>query len=142
MGNRVLDVNGYGREGLEKIIEFALLQAGTGLDHKNKYKQKIYIGFKKGKCLAFMWSDSDVDKFDWVECLYSPHKVSTMVDYILDWISTNEAKDIELDGWHCNAKHDGSNTLGWQIYMGCQLATASLQLDQVTHGMGNNYVST
>jgi hypothetical protein len=35
---------------------------------------------------------------------------------LFEWLNTDHAKGVQLEGWDEDADHDGSNDRGWRLY--------------------------
>jgi len=46
-----------------------------------------------------------------------PLSIDTACEIVYQWLKSDEAKTITLTGWDENADHDGSNALGWRVYV-------------------------
>lgn len=100
--NAIFNVNGEGLEKLKKTLSLAL---GTDKFEGYRFSQKhglillTYLGESK-KNIRF------------------PAKLNAdqMAEIAFEWLKTDEAKTVPLEGWDSNADHDGSNELGWRVY--------------------------
>ena len=106
MDNKIFNVNGRGIENLERTLELCFLQNGN-----NTTAKSWYVDEEKG--LILQWCDSVVKGTS----LLAPMSASLITPMIFKWVNSDEAKEIKLKNWDCDHQHDGSNSLGWRVYV-------------------------
>ena len=112
MDNKIFNVNGIGKEMLLMTISLALNNHGFDFENKRPLAKAWKVHPQKGFIL--MWGIGSNDKSATQFPVPFADKMTT--DVVWDWLQTDEAKNIPLDGWDANAEHDGSNSLGWRVY--------------------------
>lgn len=104
--NRVFNVNGFGDDQLLSTLELVFNQESDRctccgwIDTKlgiilAKYPSKDVIPFPSKKGLTAK------------ECL----------PMVLAWLRNDDHKEVEMEGWDANHYHDGSNKLGWRVFV-------------------------
>lgn len=103
MDNRIFNVNGTGRDMLEKALKLALIQSG------NRGFASWIVDPKKG--LLLCWTD-----VEGANNFITNLSAAQVVDQVAVWLTTDEAKRIPKGDMCDNADHDGDNEMGWQVY--------------------------
>jgi hypothetical protein len=117
MDNNQFNINGRGTVMLEAAIKLALMQrdcytSEPTFDQRPLTAAGYMIHPKKG--LVLLWH---VDSTNSTHVKFlTPHTADMIAKLAIVWLSSPEAKNIELDGWDCNTDHDGHNSLGWRVY--------------------------
>jgi hypothetical protein len=108
MDNRQFNVNGATKEHLRLAVDLLLYEDGT--------VSGWYINPKKG--LILTWHVKENKSKPFTDSMGRPKKINgqELTDILWDWLHSDEAKTIELNGWDANSDHDGSNELGWRLY--------------------------
>lgn len=109
MDNRVFNVNGAGIENLEAILSLLL--------NENKFKGIVsykVVGWRidkeKGFILYWHVKDANVTPF--------PTNMSAkwLAPLIMNWLESDEAKEMQCTDWDSDTDHDGSNEYGFRVY--------------------------
>lgn len=122
MDNKIFNVNGRTKEQLLKAIELVMFNE-YGINNLAKGWKII-----PDKGLVFLWN-VDKDKKD--ENMFPvPIDFKQCTEISWEWLNSKEifyesGKRIEkkvsesfpMDGWDENHDHDGSNELGWRVYV-------------------------
>ena len=106
--NRVLNVNGESDEQLRLALQFAFM---------DQYRARSCKGWEvipsKGLVLYEYHSDSNknVQQF--------PGKLTAeeVFPIVKKWLESEEAGVIPHSDWDRNMSHDGSNIMGWRLYL-------------------------
>lgn len=110
MDNRVFNVNGKSKEEFLLAMKLAFLQAnGFGKESTAKY----WSYSQKHGLVFHQYSESSVDQ----HALPVPLTSVEAAELAWKWLSSDEAKKVELSGWFEDSDHDGSNSLGWRLYV-------------------------
>lgn len=113
MDNRVFDINGSNKEDFCLAMKLAFRQChGYGQEAKADY-----WSFDKKYGFIYHWYASDLEQKNGVHKLPTELTSEAAAELAWTWLQSDEAKTVELSSWHRNAKHDGSNSLGWRIYV-------------------------
>ena len=106
MDNRILNVNGSGREILQKAIELAFMQF-------NSSREAVCSGwcFSKEKGLMLNWSDIGCHPFP------VDMNAKDCANWAFTWLQSEQAKTVALSDFCGNEDHDGHNSYGWQVYL-------------------------
>ena len=118
MDNRVLNINGPLKEHggdklLEQALKVAFLQDGWGNEQKCvAWVESVDYG------LILLWSDYE-GKSNKMLC---PVSSAECVPLVQAWLESDFATTVKPsarreDCWDGNADHDGSNGLGWRVYV-------------------------
>jgi hypothetical protein len=110
--NKIFNVNGRTREQLALAIKLLLL---TEYNRSTKV-EGWYVDPKKG--LVLMWHCDGKNGTAFTNKMGQPEPISEedLVEVVHKWLGTNEALLIPHENWDYDAKHDGSNELGWRLY--------------------------
>ena len=113
MDNLVFNVNGGTQEQLERVISLWYINDGytTEIEKKMTF-EGYYLDPKKGFILLkSVYGEKGATKFP------VPVSLEIAVGMVYAWLESDEAKKIPLGGWDLNCDHDGSNELGWRVYV-------------------------
>ena len=114
MDNKIFNVNGRTIEQLELAVQLVLLDEYGQHDVVSGY----YVSPKKGMVIT---RDVTVGKSKpFTDSLGNPKIIigyKELASILFDWLMSPEAKTIECIGGDENYPHDGSNDLGWRIYV-------------------------
>lgn len=105
MDNRILNINGSGRELLLLALTFAQKQSGFSKFkgwYFDKEKGLILVWYKHEKASAFLSADG--------------LNADQVVDMVIEWLQSADAKSMTLSGWDEDEDHDGHNSEGWRVY--------------------------
>ncbi len=111
--NRIFNVNGITIEQLELAVKLLLL---------NEYGEQIKIRgwyFNPNKGLVLTWhvdKDSKAKPFTDNMGQEKPIEEKELVETLWNWLFTDQAKSVVLNGYDVDADHDGSNEKGWRLY--------------------------
>jgi hypothetical protein len=105
--NRIFNVNGKGLEHLKQTL--ALACALDSYQNRNRIDSWF---FSKNHGLVFCWGKP-------ANSSHFPTAISAeqAADMAWQWLQTDEAKKMECTGWDRDADHDGSNSLGWRVFV-------------------------
>lgn len=106
MDNRIFNVNGSGKEMLEAALKLVFAQ-------------------KWGKTTAASWSICPNkglilywhDKVKHSSKFITPMSAEEVVSTVWAWLQSVDAKDITMEDWDADCDHDGSNSLGWRVFV-------------------------
>ena len=104
--NRVLDINGEGTEALLLALKIAFLQEG--------FNCKGWSESKKGIILHWSGDVKGVHKLPSDQKGLSPEDC---IPIILNYLKSDEADKVELDGWFKDVDIDGSTSKGWRVFV-------------------------
>lgn len=109
MDNRVFNINGSGKDDFFLAMKLAFRQShGYG-----KEDSALYWSYapKHGLLLHSYKESGDLNAL--------PVALSSVeaAELAWKWLQSDDAKNVELDSWFGNADHDGSNSLGWRVYV-------------------------
>lgn len=107
MDNRIFNINGSGEEILLKTLELAFRHTG----HDTTVKA---WSISKEKGLVLHWTT--IEHID-SNKLPSPLTAEEVLPLVTRWLNDLDIKDFILTNWDVNADHDGSNSLGWRVYV-------------------------
>lgn len=107
MDNRIFNVNGR----LDRDGELLL-------------RDTLALAFAIAKKKAIAWRKSQKHGLilDWSDCASGASRFPALADadtvlpFALQWLKSDEAKEVELDSWDRDAGHDGHNGPGWRVY--------------------------
>lgn len=108
--NRILNVNGRGVRMLEAAISLACDDGYSDL--KNSTAKRI-IGCLVSPEHGLIWLWSACDNCARYPAPLTPRQAA---EISLEWLASEEAKQIPFKDWDANADHDGDNSLGWRVY--------------------------
>lgn len=110
MDNRVFNVNGPLRETelLRNTLRLVFAQEGS------KTRAKYWMQSKKHGLILFQYRSS-TDKE--LKALPASLDADGAYELAKTWLTSDEAKEVELSDWDENLDHDGSNGPGWRIYI-------------------------
>lgn len=110
MDNRVFNVNGDGKEMLEATLMLAFQQAG------HKSKAVSWRVTKKGLILRWFRVNPESDGGG---NFLTPLKPKAAADLVWEWLQSEEGnpEHFEMTDWDADEDHDGSNSLGWRVYV-------------------------
>jgi len=108
MDNRIFAVNGQGYDKLLQAMELVFDQ-GWG------YRARGWYESEKG--LVIVWhidpNNTTVNKLPG-----DGHDARSLIPLVDNWLRTPKLVDkVELGQWEGNLDHDGSNQLGWKVYV-------------------------
>lgn len=103
MDNRLFNVNGSGVDLLLQTLKLAFMQSGHS--HCKAWSSSHEHG------LILHWHSSDK-----VNKLPAPMTAEDCVSFVKNWLNTDFAKQVVPSKWCNDMDHDGSNSLGWQVY--------------------------
>jgi len=108
MDNRIFNVNGRSKAQLLNTIQLALSQTSYNAN-------PTIIGWVIDKSKGFILLDymSDYTKGTKFPV---PVTAETVLPIVWDWLKSEEAEKIPMEGWDANADHDGDNELGFRVY--------------------------
>ena len=113
MDNRVFNVNGKGQGLLEATLTLAFAQ------HSSQIKAKGYLFDPEfGLVLLWYWPDKLSENHPPVQKFMAPLPAEKVAPMIMEWLKSEEAGKVKLEGWDRNADHDGHNSQGWRVYCG------------------------
>jgi hypothetical protein len=105
--NKVFNVNGKSKELLAKVLDIKFSQDGYA-----ETKAKAWAVHPEKGLILYWHKDTNTN------ALLTPLSASGVVDMVWEWLKSDEAKTIKMvDTWEVNMKHDGSNSLGWRVYV-------------------------
>jgi hypothetical protein len=113
MDNRQFNINGKTKEQLTLAVKCLLF---------NEYNEEKTVPgwyYSKKKGLVLVWHVNE-DSTAFTDRMGNPKEVNAeeLVEILWVWLQTDEAKEVEHnDPWDYNADHDGSNDLGWRLYL-------------------------
>lgn len=117
MDNRVFNVNGSGKEMLRAALKLAMVQNQGCYGFKDEFKVTdkaegwIFSPTKGLILLSYIPSScKNANKF------LTPMGLDSLTETVWEWLKSEEAQSIELDGWFADMDHDGSNGPGWRVY--------------------------
>lgn len=101
--NVIFNVNGEGFDKLKATIQLALGQGTISAWKFIKEKGIIFYSYASD-------NNKDVNRF--------PSKLGagSIATMAFEWLKSDEAKTVPLEGWDADSDHDGSNELGWRVY--------------------------
>lgn len=107
--NRIFNINGEEDKHLEQAIKLAFhIQS----NNEKGASAKAYIVMPT-KGLVFLWYPTE-DSIAFPEPIYADEAY----EFAKQWLSSRDAKHIELkEPWEGDCQHDGSNDLGWRVYV-------------------------
>lgn len=110
MDNKVFNVNGKGSELLGKVLELAFMQEWGA---KSPATCTAWVEDKtKGLVLlSFICGSEPANK------LPSKMTAAQILPMVEAWLASDFAKEVECTGWDADYQHDGSNSLGWRVYV-------------------------
>ncbi len=106
--NMVFNVNGGGKEKLAATLKLAFF------DH-HSFPCKAW-SFSKEAGLVLSWH---YDKNDPKGTYPFPTALNaeSCVDFVWEWLQSEDAKTVMQTGSDVDADHDGHNKLGWRVYL-------------------------
>ena len=128
--NTVFNVNGEDLEQLKLAVK--LLFSTTGNRKTEAFK------YVPGYGLIFYWHSPKEDKSEGLKQLMQPMGAEATALYLLEWLqkspeasieleklreseddddNKNEEESIRLSSWDNDIDHDGSNYVGWRLYV-------------------------
>ena len=105
MDNRIFNVNGKGIEALKATLNLLLNFNGTSKVRGWR------IHPEKGFILYWVNNKPNITPF--------PAEMSfeLLAPIIMNWLLTDEAKNMKYDSWDEYGDHDGSNSYGFRVYV-------------------------
>jgi hypothetical protein len=103
--NRLFNVNGRGEDQLLAALKLAFSQEGSSC---KAWSQTRECG------LILHWWDSDGG----LNKLPGEMTPEDCLPIVLKWLGSDFASTVEPSEWCGDADHDGSNSIGWQVYVG------------------------
>jgi hypothetical protein len=101
--NVIFNING---EGVEKLIATLKLAVGKGT-----LAGWMFVKAKGLVLYSYIGSgNKDANKFP------TPLTAESVAPMVFDWLKSEEAKGVPMEGWDADSDHDGSNELGWRVY--------------------------
>lgn len=109
MDNRIFNVNGRGEELLSKTLDLVMSQ------YASSYNKSPISAWKHSKQygLILYWFHNENDESTPLPC---DTDAKGILPIVLDYLSSDKAKEVETRGWDSNSDHDGHNKLGWRVY--------------------------
>lgn len=107
MDNKVFNVSGRSKEQLHKTLECLLF------DEYGDYRKVKAWKFDKEKGLILYWHENAKGSSRMMGNL-NPEQLT---ENIWQWLETDEAKTTTLNGFDVDTDHDGSNELGFRVYV-------------------------
>ena len=108
MNNRIFNVNGEGDDMLLAALKLVFKQEGANTTCTG-------WNFDKQKGLILFWCCENDNEND-----VKPFPVEMTAEqcfpFVKAWLSSNQAKTVELKDWDAETDHDGSNEMGFRIY--------------------------
>ncbi len=115
MDNKIFNVNGGSKEYLAATLRLM-------------FTNPEYSGARVRPMLATGWTVSSTHGFilHWVpntsikdfNKFPVPLGADELVEVVWKWLKESpDAKNVVFDGWDRNSDHDGSNSLGWRVYV-------------------------
>lgn len=103
MDNRIFNINGEGKEMLERALELVFEQSGSQTCKGWKFS------IEHGLILCW-WASQEIIPF--------PGNLTAKqcVEFAWSWLLGDQAKTVKLTGWDADADHDGHNSEGWRVY--------------------------
>lgn len=114
MDNRVFNVNGKGTETLTQVLELAFNQLG-----KNTRAKGFVFDQKKGLILLWYLPEKvfGSEQHNKIQKFPAPLTANGVAPIVMEWLSSEEAGQVQLSDWDLNIEHDGHNSLGWRVYV-------------------------
>ena len=117
MDNRIFDVNGKTKEQLHLAVKLLLLDEYNSI--LSKKVQGWYLNPKKGLVLTWYVGENQKKATPFTNRMGEPEPIDVdeLTNLLWDWLSSEEADSIELDGWDKDLKDsDVSMSPGWRLY--------------------------
>ena len=118
MDNKIFNVNGKTKDQLSLAVQLMLLDE-YGKDNRIGMKVRGWY-FSQTKGLVLTWYVGEKYKATpFTDRMGKPCPINTeeLVDLLWNWLHSDEAKTVECKDWDADSDHDGSNTLGWRLYV-------------------------
>jgi hypothetical protein len=116
MDNKMFNVNGRTKEQLEMALDcFLFDEYGKELELKG-------WSFRKDKGFVLHYYVRENDKNSIVKSFTDrmgnekPIKKDELVEVLWEWLNSQEADEVVLDGQEIDLDHDGHNKKGWRLY--------------------------
>ena len=112
--NRLFDVNGRTKEQLALAVKLLLLN-----EYGEKEKVKGWY-FSKNKGLVLTWflpEKHNATAFTDAFGIPKELEEEQLVEILWEWLKTDQAKTVDFNQWESDIEHDGSNELGWRLYV-------------------------
>ena len=117
MDNKIFNVNGITKDQLHLAVKLLLMD-----EYSEKISKKVsgwYFSPKKGFVLTWYVGDNQKKAIPFTNRMGQPEAIGVdeLVDLLWDWLDSDEAKSVELDGWDKKfTDSDVSNSAGWRLY--------------------------
>lgn len=108
MDNKIFNVNGSGQKMLEDTLQLVFFQSS-----ERTVTKSWSLCPKKG--LILYWSNN-VDGID-VNSFLTPLTAEEVTPMVWAWLNSDGALVTEMIGYDKDADHDGSNSLGWRVFV-------------------------
>jgi hypothetical protein len=108
MDNRQFNVNGKGDEMLAAALALAFKQCGSSAVTCNGWLKSPKSGL-----VLFSWAGDRKE----VQSLPSSLSAAQVMPIVIAYLDSKEATAVKLEHWDANADHDGSNGIGWRVYV-------------------------
>lgn len=114
MDNRQFNINGRTKKQLNLALKCLLFNEYD----EEKTVSGWYFNPNKGFVLTW-WVGENYIATPFTDRMGKPKPVNVedLTEILWEWLTTDEAKTVEMSGWDEDADHDGSNELGWRLYM-------------------------
>jgi hypothetical protein len=109
--NRLFNVNGPLGNGGEKLL-LKTLELAFELDGKHASAKGWRFSVDKGLIL-----DSYIPKAGTTTPFPAAMTAELVFPFVHSWLLSEEAKTVKLGRWCDDHDHDGSNSLGWRVYV-------------------------
>lgn len=103
--NRVFNVNGCGSDNLLKTLDLVFLQE----DHK-----AVAWEHDSQRGMVIMWSSTGRNH---ANRLPGPMDAKQILPLVESYLSGDLADELLFEDWDRDYDHDGSNELGWRVYV-------------------------
>lgn len=116
MDNRVLNINGKSKEEFFLAMKIAFMQShGYGKEDTARFWG---VHEEHGFVLCNYRTETEHGYVRGLSELPCPMQSEAAANMLWNWLDTDEAKSIKLSSWFKDFPHDGSNSLGWRVYVG------------------------
>lgn len=107
--NRLFNVNGENSKTLKLAIKLAFMI--DSYSEEGNIAKAYRVDPNKG--LIFLWTSDTTGAIPFK----NPLHYKDAFKFALEWLSSPEATNIKLEHWEEDVDHDGSNSIGWRVYL-------------------------
>ena len=108
MDNKLLNLNGRTKKQFKIAMSFAFTD-----EYDKALKAKSWsVSEENGLVIHYIFNKAKHTPFP------VPITADAAIEFAWEWLNSENRTDVEYSPWCGNLDHEGSNSKGWQVYLG------------------------